>query len=248
MAQGTRVSGNLFHDNASNDLFVEVDHGPFLVDNNLFLSAGNLLDMSEGGAYVHNLFAGKITNRPEPGRETPFHPAHSTKVAGLVTIKGGDDRYYDNIFVGNGEKLTSDRKGNLKELRWISSYGLWGYDGREFPLQTGGNVYYRGAEPYAHEANPTVLTGTDPKVKLVQQGDQYILQVSPAPELKQATTALVTTGTLGLAKAPHLPYETADGAPLRVDTDYFGTHRSKTKPTAGPFENPGAGNLRLKVW
>ena len=38
MAQGTRVSGNLFHDNQSEDLFVEVDHGPFLVDNNIFLS------------------------------------------------------------------------------------------------------------------------------------------------------------------------------------------------------------------
>ena len=32
------------------DLFVEVDHGPFVVDNNLFLSSVNLLDMSEGGA------------------------------------------------------------------------------------------------------------------------------------------------------------------------------------------------------
>ena len=38
MAQGTRVSRNLFHDNPSQDLFVEVDHGPFLVDNNIFLS------------------------------------------------------------------------------------------------------------------------------------------------------------------------------------------------------------------
>ena len=28
MAQGTRVSGNFFHDNASEDLFVEVNHGP----------------------------------------------------------------------------------------------------------------------------------------------------------------------------------------------------------------------------
>ena len=43
MAQGTRVSGNLFHDNQSEDLFVEVDHGPFLVDNNLFLSPTTLL-------------------------------------------------------------------------------------------------------------------------------------------------------------------------------------------------------------
>ena len=39
MAQGTRVTGNLFHDNRE-DMFVEVDHGPFLVDNNLFLSYG----------------------------------------------------------------------------------------------------------------------------------------------------------------------------------------------------------------
>ena len=47
---------------------------------------------------------------------------------------------------------------------------LWGYDGRELPLYTGGNVYHRGAEPYAREAGPTVLAGTDPKMKLVQRG------------------------------------------------------------------------------
>ena len=39
MAQGTHVSGNLFHDNDL-DLFVEVNHGPFLVDNNLFFQPG----------------------------------------------------------------------------------------------------------------------------------------------------------------------------------------------------------------
>ena len=248
MAQGTRVSGNLFHDNASNDLFVEVDHGPFLVDNNLFLSSGNLLDMSEGGAYVHNLFAGKITNRPEPSRETPFHPAHSTTVAGLVTIKGGDDRYYNNMFVGNGEPLTSERKGNLKELRWISSFGLWGYDGREQSLQTGGNVYYRRAEPYAREAGPIVQAGTDPKLKLVQEGDGFMLQIGPGAELKKGGTALVTTDTLGRAKTPGLAYENPDGSEFKINTDYFGKRRSTTKPTPGPFENPGEGELKLKVW
>ena len=30
-------SGNLFHDNLEPDLYTEVDHGPFLVDNNVFL-------------------------------------------------------------------------------------------------------------------------------------------------------------------------------------------------------------------
>ncbi len=172
MAQGTRVSGNLFHDNAGEDMFVEVDHGPFMVDNNLFLSPTCVLDMSEGGAYVHNLFAGKITNRPEPSRKTPFHPAHSTQVAGLVTIKGGGDRFYNNIFIGKGERLTNERIGNLKELRWISSDGLWGYDGREFPLRTGGNVYYNEAAPCSAEASP-VLSQINPELKLLQQDGHY---------------------------------------------------------------------------
>ena len=79
MAQGTRVSANLFHDNGR-DLFVEVDHGPFLVDNNLFLSAASLLDVSEGGAYAHNLFNGTFGSAPEPNRETPFHPASQTAI------------------------------------------------------------------------------------------------------------------------------------------------------------------------
>jgi len=84
MAQGVQVSGNLFHDNLSEDVFVEVNHGPFLVDNNLLLSKTSLLDMSEGGAYVHNLIAGRIVSRAELSRSTPYHEAHSTVIAGLV--------------------------------------------------------------------------------------------------------------------------------------------------------------------
>ena len=82
----------------------------------------------------------------------------------------------------------------------------------------------------------------------MQQGDQFILQISPGPGLKQAATALVTTGTLGRAKTPGLLYEKADGTPLKVDTDYLGKQRDKTKPTPGPFENPGEAELKLKVW
>ena len=57
MAQGARVSRNLFHDNGQ-DLFFEVDHGPILVDNNLLLSARSLDSRSQGVAFVHDLFGG----------------------------------------------------------------------------------------------------------------------------------------------------------------------------------------------
>jgi alpha-L-arabinofuranosidase len=246
MAQGTRVSGNLFHDNASEDLFVEVDHGPFVVDNNLFLSPTSLLDMSEGGAYAHNLFAGKITNRPEPSRETPYHPAHSTMVAGLTTIKGGDDRFYNNLFVGNGKIPTPAEKGNLKEVRWISSHGLWGYDGREYPLQTGGNVYYHGAEPYTNEMKALVLPKLDPQPRVVEEGGRVDLHLNLTPAVKKATTTLVTTKLLGKAGIPNLPYENPDGSPLAIDRDYFGKERNRTNPTAGPSASPPKDKTR--VW
>jgi hypothetical protein len=241
MAQGTRVSGNLFHDNASEDLFVEVDHGPFIVDNNLLLSRTSLLDMSEGGAYAHNLITGKIFSRPELSRSTPYHPAHSTAVAGLVNIKGGDDRYYNNIFVGSGSVLLQPDKQKLE-------FGLCMYDEREFPLQTGGNVFYDGARPYVKETNPIMQADVDAKVKIVEEGGHAMLHLNLGPESKPAATPYVTTALLGKARIAGLPYENPDGSALKLNTDYFGNKRSKTNPCAGPFATPATGPLTSRVW
>ena len=246
MAQGTRVSRNLFHDNAGQDLFVEVDHGPFVVDNNLFLSPTSVLDMSEGGAYVHNLFAGRITNRPEPGRQTPYHQPHSTSLAGLTTVTGGDDRFYNNLFVGHGDSDPIAHRPTSKNLEWISSSGLWGYDTRDLPLHTRGNVYCCGAEPYRAEADAFVVKQCEPHLKLVPTGNHWVLELTLAPELKQAKTQLVDTALLGKARIPGLAYEKPDGSKLKIDTDYLGSKRSGTLPTAGPFEHPGAGSVQ--VW
>jgi len=148
MAQGTHVTRNLLHDNKPReDLFVEVNHGPFLVEHNLFLSPTVLFDMSEGAAYVHNLFAGRVVLRPELRRETPFHKAHSTEVAGLRNIKGGDDRFYNNIFVGHD--------------------GLAPYDKAAQPMQMAGNVFLKGARPSKHEQDRLVQPEFDPGIKLV---------------------------------------------------------------------------------
>jgi hypothetical protein len=67
MAQGTRVSGNLCYNNDYVDFFPEVDHGPYLVDNNLLLSGFSIKDWSEGGAYVHNLIAGMVSRAHRQG-------------------------------------------------------------------------------------------------------------------------------------------------------------------------------------
>ena len=121
-AQGARISQNLMHDNQrpegrsqaqgamfNTDVFIEVGHGPTLIDNNLLLSKVSITIPSEGVACVHNLVLGSfslinsgvdsIVNGQREPRYTPYHIRHRTEVAGFMTILHGDDRIYNNIFI-----------------------------------------------------------------------------------------------------------------------------------------------------
>jgi hypothetical protein len=200
-----------------------------------------LRDWSEGGAYVHNLMTGRIISRPEPRRSTPYHQAHSTALAGLDSTTGGDNRFYNNIFVGSGGRPAAGAPADADPLRF-GGHGLWLYDQREFPLETGGNVYLHGARPYYQEKGALRIPETDPGVQLAEQGERVYLRLNLGADVRKASTRLVTTELLGRAKVSGLPYENADGSPLDVDTDYLGKKRSAASPFAGE------GQLQLKVW
>jgi alpha-N-arabinofuranosidase len=228
MAQGTRVTGNLFHENRSEDLFVEVDHGPFLVDNNIFLSPTTLLSLSQGGAYVHNLMAGEVKVIPYDARQTPFLKAHSTAVAGMHDNPFGDDRYYNNLFVGHAD--------------------LSQYEEAPMPVWMDGNAFLKGATPSKQEKEPLVDPEFDPALKLVEKGNRFYLEIAFNKTWAERVRKLVTTEQLGKAAISNLPYEQPDGTPIRITADYFGKKRNESNPTPGPFENPGTGELSLKVW
>ena len=247
MAQGTRITGNLCYDNTTDDLYCEVDHGPYLIDNNIFLSEIGFKDISTGGALVHNLFTGKITRSPDR-RETPYHKPHSTEVLGLKEIVGGDTRFYNNIFVAGyapipvPENTTNARRQRL-------GYGLDIYNDAELPMQVNGNVYYKGAKPFNKETNYVEQPEFDPQIKLVEEGEDVILNITLDKSYKSLKSSLITTQMLGKAMIPDLEYENPDGSPLKIDMDYSGKKRNEKKPSPGPFENPAVGKqLILKVW
>lgn len=226
MNQGARITGNLLYKNASEDLFVEVNHGPFLVDNNIFLSSRALFDMSEGGAYVHNLFAGAILPRPELSRDTPYHPAHSTEVAGLKNIQGGGNRFFNNVFVGNT--------------------GLAEYDGIPVPCTMAGNVFLHGAKPSTLETDPVVDDDFDPELDLSDEVGDIRLRLTFRKSWA-TNQALVTSDVLGRAAIPDLPYVNPDDSPLRIDTDYFKNTRDADVPFPGPFEITKDGAQVIRV-
>lgn len=234
MAQGTRVSRNLIYDNYWDDIFVEVDHGPYLVDNNIFGSRGvNVWDMSQGGAFVHNLFAGSFRVHQEKGRYTPYHFPHQTDVAGLSIILSGDDRFYNNLFLPVAP--------NEKTVYGLSAYGKTGY-----PIFGDGNVYYNSAQPFEGEVNRVVNSDFNPDFKVEDKGGEVYVSFS-LQGIEKLATEQVTTERLGKAKLPRQAYEQPDGTPITIDTDYLGYPR-RTHPQPGPFEAVKDGSFRFKVY
>jgi len=241
MAQGARVARNLLHDNdGTQDLFFEVNHGPFMVDHNLclsrfpeessthWLSRYSVLDVSQGGAYAHNLFLNGILFHQELRRDTPFMEAHSTAVAGLRNIPGGDDRFYNNILVNRG---------------------FVGYDKAALPLSLHGNVFLGGAEPPESAKSPLVRHDFDPGIKLTEKpGGLYLEITLDQAWAEGASPPLVTTDLLGKAKVTGLPYLQPDGSPYRLDADYLGRKRNAAHPFPGPFALKEGGKQVLKVW
>ena len=231
MAQGARVSRNLLHDNGpSEDIFCEMQHGPLVLSNNILLSpARSLWINSKGLAIVHNLMLGPIACTPYDARKTPFHPPHSTAIAGLADAPGGDHRIYHNVFAGKASGT--------------------GFDNATLAVAASGNVYTHGTLPSRFDQMPTLRPGSHPGATIENTPDGWFLTITTDPAWRStAARQTVTTELLGKATVPDLPYENPDGTPLRMDTDFFGNRRLPSSPFPGPFEQPYPTATRLKVW
>jgi alpha-N-arabinofuranosidase len=101
---------------------------------------------------------------------------------------------------------------------------------------------------YFREDGALNLSGANPKLELVEEGDRVYIRLTLGAEVHTAATKLVDTELLGKAKCSGLAYENADGSRVVVEGDYFGKKRKLSTPFAGPFEDPGQGGLELEVW
>lgn len=244
MTQGTRVTGNLLYRNTAHDIYLEVNHGPFVIDNNICLS-DNCRHLSQGGAYVHNLFAGKWGNW-ENGRSTPYFKPHSTQKVADHDMYVGDDRFYNNLFIGNGGASLYITENTNEKVPFYYSYGLECYEYRPRLPETGGNIYYYGAMPCAEEKG--LILKDNPSLNLIEEGKNVYLLFTVNEKQINNKTSMVTSELLGKAIVPDAPFEDFDGSPIRIDTDYLGVKRNPGHPSVGPFENVIPGKNKKKVW
>ncbi|HST65583.1 MAG TPA: right-handed parallel beta-helix repeat-containing protein, partial [Mycobacteriales bacterium] len=267
--QGTRITRNVFYAN-NRDLFVEVSHGPYLVDHNVLASRVSFESFSQGGAFVGNLFGGTVHWRPVLDRATPYHVPHSTQVAGYAVIYGADDRYVGNLFLG-GDLARAYAPGADHE--GAVGYGLEAYQGHPTtftdylarvaaqpagdhqrfpgvpqPVYARGNVHAGGARPSDGEPDALVLDG-EATVTVEEDGDTVHLRAVLPDGVDAARVGVVTGADLERVRFVDADFEERDGAPVVVDTDLVGVRKEPGRDyPAGPLAELRPGPSRVRVW
>lgn len=255
-AQGARIKDNILFNNESEDCFIEVNHGPLLVDNNVMLSDVSILNLSQGTAFAHNFFAGNIKLKRVANRFTPYHFPHSTSVAGLMTILSGDDRYYNNIFVSNTEDAHKDKYAGLNGYNdyplasdnWYAGNSVNDYATHILPVYIDSNLYYNKAEVFNREKNAVVSENYVLNWNIENEEGVFYLNLEMDDSFEKVITQSITTELLGVAFQSETPYENIDGSPIAIDRDYLGQDRDFNNPKVGPFENLKMGKNRLILW
>ncbi len=254
-AQGARVSRNIY-DHNNRDFMIEVTHGPYLVDNNIFASGYNFTNAAQGGAYVNNLCCGLISHYPVLDRPTPYHLPHSTQVMGVIGVYGSDDRWYQNIFVGGKEERpygTSTYDGaalSLEEfcakVKAFDGDLLQAYIKIRQPAYIHRNVYLQGAKAFEKEDDAVHFADWKPEVSVEIQEKEVILTISLPEELPTKDGVAVTSAILGNPRITEAGYENPDGSPLCIHTDLRGEEYGE-QVKAGPLQCLSAGKNIVKL-
>lgn len=257
-AQGVRVTRNLYYHNNRN-LFVEVSHGPFLIDNNIFLGPLAVEEFSQGGALVHNLIQGATPHIKVLDRFTPYHAAHSTQVTGYAAIYGGDDRAFANLYTREAsaplaEQGTAMHEGqptNMADYARLAQgttgwpQDLTGFQQVMQPAYLNDNVYcgVNAASQETHNlinAEPLALTLTEPP------DDHVTLRVTVPQAVADFRVPALTSADLPPVRLAGVDFEDPAGDVIAFTEDVLG-ERATTRP-AGPFTQLHAGENTFQIW
>lgn len=253
--QGTRISKNIFNDN-TRDLFVEVSSGPYIVDNNILTADYALDNHAQGGAYVNNIINGEIVHRLMLDRATPYHVPHSTLIAGFAPVYGGDDRFYNNIFIGQegipnvGTEIYNGYNTSLSEFK--EAVAKEEGDHESFhkikqPVYIEDNAYFNKANQFNREDRNFLNKSVDPDLSIVEEGNDVYLNISVPESFIEFKGKVYDTETLPKVRIVDADFEDENGNSLTLNTDLNDDLREH-ESMIGPLQTLTTGNNKVKIW
>ena len=233
-SQNTRVTGNMVCDfNNNRGLFLEVNFGPIIVDNNIFVRSSVIVE-SNGCVLAHNLFSDCYFHfMASPKRIVPYYQPHSTVRAGKTAVSLQHDSIFNNIIIG-GDGFNHDK--------------LVRNNADTSGVQVNHNVYLGGAGIFPNKDGQSVVDDSDAQAvfEIVVNSASVNFDI-PAAVMK-GKHPLITSKLIGKVPLADMFMEHPDGTSLDIKSDYFGKPIVPSHVMPGPFQNIKQGENRLKLW
>jgi alpha-N-arabinofuranosidase len=221
--QGIRITGNVIYNTEAANIFLEMNHGPILVDNNILVGQPTRSN-SEATVFAHNLFVDcGYEYSPDTKRQSQFFKPHTTQGAGRKTGTAQDDKWFNNIFIRQGLDQVKAASG------YISDY----------------NVFLEGAKrsSFGDENSMVDSYVTDFAIKDHSLGTTITFSINESPFRVKGPQ--VNAELVGVFPTVGQTIEDRNGHPIKVDTDING--RNYSQPVAGPLADLRQG-LNTIVW
>ena len=221
--QGIRITRNVIYNTEAATVFLEMNHGPTLVDNNVLIGDA-VQSNSEATVFAHNLFVDcAYEYHPDVKRRSQYFEPHTTKTAGRKTGTAQDDKWFNNIFVRRGLERVKMAQG------YASDY----------------NVFLEGAKKSSFGDGNSVV---DPQVTGLTIKDQPLgatitFSISDAP--LRVNGPQVNAELVGVFPTVGQTIEDRDGNPITINTDVNGKRFSR--PIPGPLANLEQGKNAI-IW
>ena len=253
-AQGVRVSRNVFYDNIDKDMWLEVTHGPFMIDNNICTSKRSMTNNAQGGAYINNIFGGGVRYYGVLNRSTPYHYAHTTEIAGCALVYGGDNRYYNNIYCGEGDEVwltglhyfdehTTSLEEYIERVMKKGRGDIEKFEDEKQPVYINRNCYLDGVKGFAKEETK-IESAHRANLKVEEENGELWLSISLPKEYEEMECPVIRSFELPVPRICEQRYEAPDGSEITADTDVSGqTHVGR----AGAVSGLKAGENRIKL-
>ena len=211
--QGIRITRNVIYNTEAATVFLEMNHGPILVDNNILIGEA-VRSNSEATVFAHNLFVDcGYEYTPDVKRRSQYYEPHTAKVAGRKTGTAQDDKWFNNIFVRRGLDGVKTAQG------YASDY----------------NVFLEGAKEGSFGDKNSVI---DPLVTGLTVEDHPLgatITFSIGDSPLGVNGPRVGAELVGVFGTVGQTIEDRNGNPLTIDTDMEGKRFSR--PIPGPFAN-----------
>lgn len=221
--QSTRISGNIIYNTDRATIFVEVNHGPILIDNNILIGH-YVKSNSRGVTYAHNLFLNcRCFWRLAKERSAHYYKPHTTKYVKTEVLTEQDSKWFNNIFVQRGLEDVNMSKG------YESDY----------------NLFLQGAKKSSFGDKNSIEDSHDTQFKIEERPSGVTVTFSVNDQFNKIKGPWVNADLVGFFTPVGQSIEDRYGNPITVDKDINVNQREQ--PIPGPLAKLKPG-LNMISW